>query len=233
MSYDYLGIIILLFLFFTSVNSCWNTIINNVTFGHIENPNFFLGESQKGNNPCSWFIHNHDDRIHSYYIVSLRILKSEINQTLYPHELILKHDKTEILINNINQRTFYIPSSNLEVLFRPKLHSNSLNIQRFLLEFAHINSSNYNQDGYFHCSESDIIIPNQWKCNCLHECIYDDHSDEDNCPLCPTVRTPNSLLCRSDETWCLPQANSIDKIDSNGNNRLYFFIIILHLQNKI
>ncbi|CAF4387345.1 unnamed protein product [Rotaria socialis] len=52
----------------------------------------------------------------------------------------------------------------------------------------------------------------------------DDHSDEDNCPLCSMIKTPNSLLCRSDEIWCLPMTNATDKIDPTG-------VCIPHEQN--
>ncbi|CAF3123639.1 unnamed protein product [Rotaria socialis] len=48
--------------------------------------------------------------------------------------------------------------------------------------------------------------------------------DEDNCLLCSMIKTPNSLLCRSDEIWCLPMTNATDKIDPNG-------VCIPHEQN--
>ncbi|CAF3411718.1 unnamed protein product [Rotaria socialis] len=38
------------------------------------------------------------------------------------------------------------------------------------------------------------------------------------------IKTPNSLLCRSDEIWCLPMTNATDKIDPNG-------VCIPHEQN--
>ncbi|CAF3264004.1 unnamed protein product, partial [Rotaria sp. Silwood2] len=105
----------------------------------------------------------------------------------------------------------------LEIYFQSKLQSNSLNIHRFLLEFIHINNNNNidNNNDYFHCHKSGLIIPKQWKCNCLYECLDDDHSDEENCPLCPMIKTSNSLLCRSNETWCLPMTNHTDQIDPN------------------
>ncbi|CAF2113684.1 unnamed protein product [Rotaria magnacalcarata] len=141
MPYDYYEIIRILFLVFTSTNSCWNTILNNVTYGHIENLNFYLGQSQIKNSSCSWTINNGKLDIQSYYIVSLRIIKLENDRTLWSNELILKRDKKAIILNGINQRIYYIPSSAaaLEVYFRSKVQSNSLNIHRFLLEFIHIN----------------------------------------------------------------------------------------------
>ncbi|CAF3575330.1 unnamed protein product [Rotaria socialis] len=219
MSYDYHGIILVLFLvFINSTNSCWNTIRNNVTYGHIENINFFSGRSQIKNTACTWRIFNQKQESQSYYIVSLRIVKLETNRTFASNELILKTDKIEITLSDVLQRTFFIPSSSslLEIYFRPRLHRNSLNINRFLLEFTHSNSISYNHDEYFHCLKSRLIIPKQWKCNCLYECLFDDHSDEDDCPLCSMVTIPTSLLCRSDEFWCLPIANPTEKIDPNG-----------------
>ncbi|CAF0965339.1 unnamed protein product [Rotaria sordida] len=222
MSYDYYGIIIILFSIFTSTNSCWNTIYNNITYGHIENLNFYLGQSQIKNISCSWIINNEKQFNQSYYIISLRLIKLEYEQTLWSNELILKTDNKQIIFDNINQRTFYIPSSSatLEIYFQSKLQSNYLNIQRFLLEFIYINNNNnnniHNNNDYFHCVKSGLIIPKQWKCNCLYECSDDDYSDEDNCPLCPMIKTSNSLLCHSNETWCLPVTNTTDKIDPNG-----------------
>ena len=58
--------------------------------------------------------------------------------------------------------------------------------------------------------KSGLIIPKQWKCNCLYECGYNDFSDEDNCPLCPMIRSSNGLLCHSNELWCLPVTSPSD-----------------------
>ncbi|CAF3447637.1 unnamed protein product [Rotaria sp. Silwood1] len=217
MSYDYNGIIIILFLGFTLTNSCWNTIYNNITYDHIENLNFYLGQSQTKNISCSWIINNEKQFNQSYYIISLRLIKLEINRTLWSNELILKTDNKQIILDNINQRIFFMPSSSaiLEIYFQTKLQTNSLNIHRFLLEFIYINNNNNNND-YFHCIKSGLIIPKQWKCNCLYECLDDDYSDEEDCPLCPMIKTSNSLLCRSNEIWCLPMTNETNKIDPNG-----------------
>ncbi|CAF4870463.1 unnamed protein product, partial [Rotaria sp. Silwood1] len=216
MSYDYNGIIIILFLGFTLTNSCWNTIYNNITYGHIENLNFYLGQSQTKNISCSWIINNEKQFNQSYYIISLRLIKLEINRTLWSNELILKTDNKQIILDNINQRIFFMPSSSaiLEIYFQSKLQTNSLNIHRFLLEFIYINNNNNNND-YFHCIKSGLIIPKQWKCNCLYECLDDDYSDEEDCPLCPMIKTSNSLLCHSNEIWCLPMTNETNKIDPN------------------
>jgi hypothetical protein len=218
MSYDSYDIFLIFFLLFTPTYSCI-TSLNNVTFGHIENSNFYSGKSPPNNISCSWII-NHDKQLsESYYIVSLRIIELENDRSLSPNELILKTDKKQIILDDINQRTFFIPSSSeLQIYFRPKSsrsQTNSLNIHRFLLEFIHVNNNNYNND-YFRCSKSGLIIPKQWKCNCLYECLYDDDSDEENCPLCSMIKSSNSLLCHSNETWCLPLTSAADKIDPKG-----------------
>ena len=72
---------------------------------------------------------------------------------------------------------------------------------------------NKNDNNYFRCLKSGLIIPKQWKCNCLYECSDDDYSDEENCPLCSMIKSSNSLLCHSNEIWCLPLSNQIDNID--------------------
>ena len=220
MSYDCHGIIVISFLLFTSANSCWNTRLDNRTYGHIESLNFFLGEAQTENISCSWMINN-ERLFQSYYIISLRIIQLENDPTVLSNELILQSDQEHIVLDDINQRTFYLPSSSaLEIYYRTKSvksKSNSLNIRRFLLEFIYIGNDIhiYNKQDYFHCLKSGLIIPKRWKCNCLYECLYDDDSDEHNCPLCSLMKSSNSLLCHSNESWCLPKN---DKIDPNGNN---------------
>ncbi len=213
MFHDYHGTILIFSLLFTSTYSCWNTSFHNVTFGHIENLNFYYGESQPKNLSCSWIINNENQSIQSYYIVSFRIIELEKYQKLESNELIIETDQKQVILDNINQRIFYMPSSSsaLQIYFRPKSQWNSLNIHRFLLEFIHVNNyiSNHDDD-YFRCLKSDLIIPKQWKCNCLNECLYDDYSDEEDCPVCSIIKSYNSLLCHTNETWCLPITNQID-----------------------
>ena len=122
-------------------------------------------------------------------------------------------------MDNINQRIFYIPSSSsvLQVHYRPKLQWNSLNIHRFQLEFIHVNSIDSTDNDYFHCRKSGLVLPKQWKCNCLHECLHDDYTDEEDCPLCSMIQSSNSLLCHSNETWCLPMINGTENIEPKGN----------------
>lgn len=212
MSYDCHGIIFICIFLFKSIHSCSNIQLNNQIFGHIENVNFYLGKSQPKNLSCSWKIHNEKS---SYYLISLRLIEVEYDKNLGLNELILKTDQKQFILNDTNQRVFYFPSTNLEISLRSissKLQSNSLNIHRFFLEFVHINNNN---DNYFRCRKSGIIIPKQWKCNCLHECLYDDDSDEQDCSICSLMKSSNSLLCHSNEIWCLPVT---DQIDPKGNN---------------
>jgi hypothetical protein len=195
--------------------------LNNTAYGHVENLNFYLGKSQPKNQSCSWIINNEKQ---SYYVLSLRIIEIEYDQILWSNELILKTDEKEIILSNINQRTFYIPSSTLEIYFQtksPKLYSNSLNIHRFFLEFINVNNYNYNNNDYFRCTKSGLIIPKQWKCNCLYECLDNDYSDEEDCPLCSIIKSSNSLLCHSNEIWCLPVTN---QTDPKGNKNQIFEI---------
>ncbi|CAF0779887.1 unnamed protein product [Adineta steineri] len=42
------------------------------------------------------------------------------------------------------------------------------------------------------------------------------HNDEENCPICSIVKPSNSLLCHSNEIWCLPMTNHSNKIDPKG-----------------
>jgi len=223
MSCDYYKIILIFILLIKSSYSCWNISLNNITFGHVENLNFFLGKFQPKNISCSWMIHNEKQlSSRSYYVLSLRTIELEYNRTLWSNELILKTNEQQIILDNINQRTFFISSSNLEIYFRtksPKLQSDSLNIHRFLLEFIHVNNNNNNNE-YFHCLKSGLIIPKQWKCNCLYECSFNDYSDEENCPLCSMIKSSNTLLCHSNEFWCLPVTS---QIDSKGNNNRIFY----------
>ncbi|CAF0850305.1 unnamed protein product [Adineta steineri] len=219
MSYDYHGIILIIFLLLKSTYSYWNVSYYNLTFGHIENLNFYLGESQPNNISCSWLINNENkELIQSYYVISLRLIEIEYDHNQSSNELVLKTDSREIILNDINQRIYSIPSlsSKLEISFRPKTQSISLNIHRFLLEYSHVNNYNNNNNDDFHCLKSGLIIPKQWKCNCLYECLLDDYSDEENCPICSIVKPSNSLLCHSNEIWCLPMTNHSNKIDPKG-----------------
>ena len=81
MSYDYYDIFLIFFLLFSPTYSCY-TSLNNVTYGHIENLNFYLGKSQPKNISCSWIINNDKQFIESNYIVSLRIIELENDRTL-------------------------------------------------------------------------------------------------------------------------------------------------------
>ncbi|UJR08609.1 hypothetical protein I4U23_012868 [Adineta vaga] len=216
MSYDYYEVLLIFSLLFTLTSACSNNSYYNLSFGHIENVNFFSGKFQSNNISCSWRIHNEKDNIRSYYIISLRQIEIDNNEKSLPNELVLKTDQKQIILNNINQRIILIPSSgHLQIDLQQKTQTTSLNIHRFLLEFLYVNN-NTNGD-FFRCSKSGILIPKQWKCNCLYECLIDDYSDEENCPVCSIVQSTNSLLCHSNEYWCLPMNNhTADKIDSKG-----------------
>lgn len=220
MSYDYYGIIfIFIFLFKSTYSStCSNVQINNQTYGHIENLDFYLGKSQLNDVSCSWFIHNNKQYSiqSSYYLISIRLIELQYDRKIESHELILKTNQKQIVINNLNQRIFYIPSTNLEIYFQKKTQLNSLNIQRFSLEYSYINDYS-NMNNYFHCEKSGLIIPKQWQCNCLNECLYDDNSDEQNCSICSMIKSSNDLLCHSNEIWCLPET---DRPDPKGKFRI-------------
>jgi hypothetical protein len=201
------GFIFIFLLILKSTDSCGNVEWNNKTFGHVENLNFFEGKSQPNNQSCLWKI-NHEKQ--GYYIVSLRIIEVEDDERLWSNELILKSDQKKILVNDLDQRIFYFPfSSTLEINFRSKSQPNTFNIHRFLLEFIYVNN-NLPSNEYFHCEKSGLIIPKQWICNCLYECLFDDESDEENCPLCSIIQSTNSLLCHSKEIWCLPNVYQTD-----------------------
>jgi hypothetical protein len=205
MSCDYYGIFFLFVLFVETIYSCGNISLTQGTFGHVENVNFFMGKSQPKNLSCSWKIHSGKPED---FIVSLRIVEVEYDRKLWSNELIFKTDGKQIVVNNINQRTFhFLSSSNFEIDFRiksPFSPSSSLNIHRFFLEFTQIDN-NHNDKDSFRCLKSGLIIPKQWKCNCLYECGFNDYSDEDDCPLCSIIKLENSLLCYSNEFLCLPE----------------------------
>jgi hypothetical protein len=209
----------------SNLNICTNISINNLSFGVIHSLNFYSGESQPPNISCSWIITNLQISLWSNYILSLRVIELENDPTHWSNELTFWTGNREISINDINNRTFLIStSSSIQIYFRtkppllqtynPHIRTN-LRIRRFLIEFIHINNdliTNRNEN-YFRCFSSQILIPKQWKCNCLHECLDNDHSDEDNCPLCSTYELSNSLLCQSNEIWCLP--NSTKSFNEN------------------
>lgn len=210
MSCDYYGIFFVFFLFVKTISSCGNVSLTQRTFGHVENVNFFMGKSQPKNLSCSWRIHS---ELLEDYIVSLRIIEIEYDRKIWSNELIFKTDVKQIVVNNINQRTLLISSASyFDIDFRvksPMSRSSSLNIHRFFLEFTQVNN-NYNSQDHFRCVTTGLIIPKQWKCNCLYECGYNDYSDEENCPLCSMIRPLNGLLCHSNEFWCLPVMNQTD-----------------------
>jgi hypothetical protein len=204
-------------------NICTNISINNLSFGVIHSLNFYYGQSQPPNISCSWIITN--SQIWSNYILSLRVIELENDPTHWSNELTFWTGNREISINDITKRTYLISSSSsIQIYFRtkppllqtynPYIRTN-LRIRRFLIEYFHINNdliTNLNEN-YFRCLSSQILIPKQWKCNCLYECSYDDHSDENNCSLCSMYDLSNSLLCQSNEIWCLP--NSSKNLNDN------------------
>ena len=202
--------ILFCFLLFGTVHSCGNLSFTNQTFGHVENVHFFLGESQPKNLSCSWSLPSDKQ---SNFVVSLRIIEIESDRRVWSNELILKSDVQEILVKNLIQQTFYFSStSNLHIDFpikSPLSSSSSLSIHRFLLEFVQIDE-NFNSKEHFQCAQSGLILPKRWRCNCLYECGLNDLSDEKNCPLCSIVKSSNSLLCYSNEIWCLPVMNQVN-----------------------
>jgi hypothetical protein len=235
MPIDYHGIriihLIILFVLFkygitintlSDSNICTNISINNLSFGVIHSLNFYSGQSQPPNISCLWIINNPRSLIRSNYILSLRVIELENDPTHWSNELTFWTGNKEISINDINKRTYLISSSSLQIDFRTRppllqtynpLIRTNLRIRRFLIEFIYINNNlitNTNEN-YFRCLSNGILIPKQWKCNCLYECSYDDrsndHSDEDNCPLCSMYELSNSLLCQSNEIWCLPNTS--------------------------
>jgi len=202
--------------------SCLNITIDNISFGLIHSLNFYSGQSQPPNISCLWIINNPRSLIRSNYILSLRVIELENDPTHWSNELTFWTGNKEISINDINKRTYLISSSSLQIDFRTRppllqtynpLIRTNLRIRRFLIEFIYINNNlikNTNEN-YFRCLSNGILLPKQWKCNCLYECSYDDrnndHSDEDNCPLCSMYELSNSLLCQSNEIWCLPNTS--------------------------
>jgi hypothetical protein len=199
-------------------NFCTNISINNISFGVIHSLNFYYGQSQPPNISCSWIITNPQQSLWSNYILSLRVIEVENDPTHWSNELTFWTGNRQISVDDINKRTYLISSSSIQIYFRtkppllqtfnPYIRTN-LRIRRFLIEFIHINNdliTNSNGND-FHCLSSGIIIPKQWKCNCMYECSYEDHSDEENCPLCTMYDLSNSLLCQSNEIWCLPNTS--------------------------
>jgi hypothetical protein len=198
-----------------STNLCTNISINNLSFGVIHSLNFYSGQSQPPNTSCSWKITNSQISTRSNYILSLRVIELENDPTHWSNELTFWTGNKEIAIDDINKRSHVISSSSIQIYFRtrppllqtfnPYIRTN-LRIRRFLIEFNYVNNdliSNRNENN-FRCLSSGILIPKQWKCNCLYECSNNDRSDEDNCPLCSMYESTNSLLCQSNEIWCLP-----------------------------
>lgn len=239
MSIDYYGNQIIHLIFFSILfksgitinpfidsNLCTNISITNQSFGILHSLNFYSGQSQPPNISCSWSITNpQTSSLWTNYILSLRVIEIETDPTHWSNELAIWTGTRELSINDINKRTYLISSSSIQIYFRtkppllqtynPYIRTN-LRIRRFLIEFVHINNEliNNKNENYFHCLSSQLLIAKQWKCNCLFECSYDDHSDEDNCPLCSMYDSSNSLLCQSNEIWCLP------KISKTSNENL-------------
>jgi len=170
-----------------STNLCSNISINNLSFGVIHSFNFYSGQSQPPNVSCSWTINNFETSIWSNYILSLRVIELENDPTHWSNELTFWTGNKQISIDDITKRTYLISSSSIKIYFRtkppllqtfnPYIRTN-LRIRRFLIEFIHINNdliTNTNEN-YFRCLSSGILIPKQWKCNCIYECSYDDRS---------------------------------------------------------
>ncbi|CAF3056298.1 unnamed protein product [Rotaria sp. Silwood2] len=201
-------------------NLCTTVTIQNKSFGVIHSLNFYSGQSQPPNISCSWIINNSQTSKWPNYILSLRVIELENDPTHWSNELTFWTGSRQISIDDINKRTYVIStsSSSIQIYFRtkppllqtfnPYIRTN-LRIRRFLIEFIHINNDliRYTNQNYFHCLSSGIFIPKQWKCNCIYECSYEDYSDEDNCPLCSMYESSNSLLCQSNEIWCLPNTS--------------------------
>ncbi len=204
---------------FPDLNSCSNISINNLSFGVLHSLNFYSGQSQPPNTSCSWIITNSQISSWSNYIFSLRVIELENDPTHWSNELTFWTGNKQISIDDINNRTYFISSSSsIQIYFRtkapllqtfnPYIRTN-LRIRRFLIEFIRTTNelrSNINENN-FRCLSNGILIPKQWKCNCLYECSSNDHSDEQNCPLCSMYELSNSLLCQSNEYWCLPNAS--------------------------
>lgn len=204
---DYRGIVLLLFLTVRDTSACANlTWLDLSTFGFVQSGIYLSGQSDRRNLSCQWQI---TDVNASDWMISIRSLNVELDRQSWTNELIFHSNGHDFLVNDYNQRTFFFPStSHLQIDFpskSPHSLSTTLNVQRFLLEFSRV-PSHHGDD--FHCQKSDLIIPRQWRCNCLHECGSDDFSDEDDCPLCELIQSSNNLLCHSNETWCLPTSSS-------------------------
>ena len=203
-----------------SFYSCSNSSIINVRFGQIHSLNFYAGQSHPPNVSCTWTISNPQASMVSNYIISLRVLELEYDLTRWSNELTFWTGSRQISVDDVNRQTYMLLplTSSVQISLRTKAPSlpqinpyirTSLRIRRFALEFISMSTDvmrNRNED-YFRCAASGILLPKQWKCNCINECPYDDHSDEDNCPLCAAYEPSNRLLCNSNELWCLPAAS--------------------------
>ena len=209
-------ILLVISLVVASINAqtspCSNRILTNFTFAHIHSLNFFAGQSQPENISCSWIIHSPEGSVKSSYLLSFRVLDVQEDSS---NELIFKSDDRYITFDDIHQRALLIPSSNLKIQYRPKSptsHSTSLNIHRFLIELIHV----HEHPDYFRCAKSGLLLPREWICNCISECLDGDFSDEENCPLCTLINSSDNLLCRSNEIWCLPSTTPANPVDSKG-----------------
>ncbi|CAF3578250.1 unnamed protein product [Rotaria socialis] len=202
-----------------SPNLCTSISLHNQSFGVIHSLNFYSGQSQPPNVSCSWIISNPQALKWSNYILSLRVIELENDPIHWFNELTFWTGNRQISIDDINKRTYVLStSSSIQIFFRtkppllqtfnPYIRTN-LRIRRFLIEFIHINNDFIltTNENYFRCLSSGILIPKQWRCNCIYECSYEDYSDEDNCPLCSTYEPSNSLLCQANENWCLPDVS--------------------------
>lgn len=201
---DYRIYLFLLVIYVKHVFSCGDIDWLDPRIGHVQSENFFFGQSHPKNVSCRWKINSNHS---SDWIISLRILDVQFDSNSWTNELIIRSDRGDLFVDDFNQRTYHFSSiSHLEIDFpikSPSSFSPTLNIHRFYMEIYRVN--NYT-DG-FHCQKSDLIIPQQWRCNCQYECGSFDGSDEIDCPLCDILPLANSLLCHSNETWCLQNGN--------------------------
>ena len=194
-------------------NSCANISIQNRSSGVIHSLYFYSGQYQPPNVSCSWILNNPLTSKTPTYIFSLRVIELENDPSQWSNELTFWTGKRQISVDDIHKRTYLISSSSIQIYFRtkpPLLRSfnpyirTNLRIRRFLIEFANIgrNSPRIRNKNYFHCLSNGIYIPTQWKCNCIFQCSHGD-----NCPLCSIYKPLSSLLCQSNEIWCLPNAS--------------------------
>jgi hypothetical protein len=211
------------------IHPCYNLSLTDRSLSYIHSWQFYSGHIQPANVTCSWLIHHSTEStsttdFEGYYQLSLRSIEYDHDPTVWSNELQFHSANRSITLEDINQRSWiFLSSSPLEIIFRakpPMTQSKTLNIHRFVLEWIYVD----NNQTDFSCQQGDRWLPLQWQCNCQQECFDSQTSDELNCPLCSLLNLSTSLLCRSNEIWCLPTiTNAYDgitddrTIDSKGN----------------